>query len=69
MDLVHILCVLLALCLSCSDALRFHLPPNTKKCLKEEIHKDVLVTGEYEMSEAPGQKTTLLVRNVTGGLG
>lgn len=66
MDLVHVLCVLLALCLSFSDALRFHLPPSHKKCLKEEIHKDVLVTGEYEMSEAPGQKTTLLVTDSKG---
>ena len=61
MDYVHILCVLSALCLAFSEALRLHLPPTHKKCLKEEIHKDVLVTGEYELSEAPGQKTVLLV--------
>ena len=27
-----------------------------RKCLKEEIHKDVLVTGEYDVTEVPGQK-------------
>jgi len=40
----------------------FHLSPNQKKCLKEEIHKDVLVTGEYELSDAPGQHANLKVR-------
>ncbi|KAM8921038.1 transmembrane emp24 domain-containing protein 10 isoform 1-T1 [Pelodytes ibericus] len=35
--------------------LSFPLPPNSRKCLREEIHKDVLVTGEYEVSEAHGQ--------------
>jgi hypothetical protein len=27
----------------------FNLEPNNRKCLKEEIHKGVLVTGEYEV--------------------
>ncbi|KAG9481691.1 transmembrane emp24 domain-containing protein 10 [Eleutherodactylus coqui] len=33
----------------------FQLPPNGRKCLREEIHKDVLVTGEYDVSEPHGQ--------------
>ena len=41
--------------------LSFMLPPNVKKCLQEEIHKDVLVTGDYKLSGAPGHKTLLLV--------
>ena len=49
----------ITICLSTVDALMFHLSPNQRKCLKEEIHKDVLVTGEYEMSDAPGQIATL----------
>ena len=44
-----------------SSGLIFHLPANQKKCLKEEIHKDVLVTGEYELTEAPGQTANLRV--------
>nr|Q90515.1 RecName: Full=Transmembrane emp24 domain-containing protein 10; AltName: Full=S31III125; AltName: Full=Transmembrane protein Tmp21; AltName: Full=p24 family protein delta-1; Short=p24delta1; Flags: Precursor [Takifugu rubripes]AAC59782.1 S31iii125 [Takifugu rubripes] len=32
-------------------SISFFLPVNTRKCLREEIHKDVLVTGEYEISE------------------
>ena len=43
------------------NALMFHLNPNSQKCLKEEIHKDVLVTGEYEVSEATNQKVDLTV--------
>jgi len=60
----------IALCLLvvivCVESLMFHLSPNQKKCLKEEIHKDVLVTGEYTLSEAPGQKTDLQVTDSKG---
>lgn len=44
----------------------FHLGANQRKCLKEEIHKDVLVTGEYELSDAPGQKANLRVIDSKG---
>lgn len=49
------------ICLSYVNSLMFMLSPNHKKCLREEIHKDVLVTGEYELSEAPGQTASLKV--------
>lgn len=42
-------------------SISFHLPVRTRKCLKEEIHKDVLVTGEYEISEQPNTKVNLKV--------
>ena len=42
-------------------ALQFHLPAGQQKCLKEEIHKDVLVTGEYLITEVPDQKASLKV--------
>jgi len=48
------------------NGLMFHLSPNQKKCLKEEIHKDVLVTGEYNLSDAPGHKTDLQVTDSKG---
>ena len=32
---------------------------NFRKCLKEEIHKDVLVTGEYDVTEVEGQKVNI----------
>ncbi|PIK57086.1 putative transmembrane emp24 domain-containing protein 10 [Apostichopus japonicus] len=48
------------------SALSFMLPQNTRKCLMEEIHKDVLVTGEYKLSPAPGHKTSLKVGDSKG---
>lgn len=42
-------------------SISFFLPVNTRKCLREEIHKDVLVTGDYEISEQPNAKTNLKV--------
>lgn len=66
MDVLHILCVILSICSVCIDGLMFHLPVNQRKCLKEEIHKDVLVTGEYEMSDGPGQRASLKVTDSKG---
>ena len=58
---IRCLVLTIAICLSAVDALMFHLSPNHRKCLKEEIHKDVLVTGDYELSDAPGQIASLKV--------
>ena len=44
-----------------AEGIMFHLQVNTQKCLREEIHKDVLVSGEYEVQEAPGQKVDIQV--------
>lgn len=60
MDTLHVFFVL-TLCLVSIECLMFNLGANQRKCLKEEIHKDVLVTGEYELSDAPGQKANLRV--------
>eukprot|EP00054_Salpingoeca_dolichothecata_P006979 m.40844 g.40844 ORF g.40844 m.40844 type:complete len:207 (+) comp16790_c0_seq1:39-659(+) len=32
-------------------AISFELAANTQKCLQEDVHKDVLVVGEYEISD------------------
>lgn len=42
-------------------SISFFLPVNSRKCLREEIHKDVLVTGEYDISEQANTKTNLKV--------
>lgn len=48
----------------------FHLPVNSRKCLREEIHKDLLVTGSYEITDQPagegGLRTHLKVRPAQG---
>ena len=43
------------------SALSFNIPPGQEKCLREEVHKDVLVTGEYKLSDAAHQRTHLTV--------
>lgn len=48
------------------EGIMFHLQPNTNKCLREEIHKDVLVSGEYEVQELPGQKVDIEVTDSKG---
>ena len=43
-------------------AISFHLPPNIRKCLREEVQKDDVVKGEFELSVAPQEiKTDLHV--------
>ena len=42
-------------------SLMWYLEPNQQKCLKEEVQANVLVTGEYEVSEAHGQKVDYVV--------
>ncbi|KHN82857.1 Transmembrane emp24 domain-containing protein 10 [Toxocara canis] len=49
-----------------SSALRFYVPANGKKCLKEEIHKNVVVTGEYELSEGTGYTSSVRVTDTRG---
>lgn len=44
-----------------SLAISFRLEPEVRKCVKEEVHKDVLVVGEYRLSEEDGQRTDLVV--------
>lgn len=35
----------------------FQLPGKASKCLREEIHRDTLVTGEYEVAAPPGSSS------------
>ena len=44
-------------------SISFHVFPDIKKCLREEVHKDVLVVGDYELFAAAGQVTDLTVSN------
>lgn len=48
-------------------SISFFLPVNSRKCLREEIHKDVLVTGEYEITEQASTKTNLKVSLMKDG--
>ncbi len=62
-----ILSVLLCLFyISSIQSIMFYLSPNVRKCLKEEIHKDILVKGDYELSNVAGQITKLEVTDSKG---
>jgi len=49
-----------------SVALRFHLEANSQKCLSDEIHENVFVSGEYEVSIAPSQNVDIQVVDTKG---
>ena len=53
--------VLLMVLISRGDGLMFNLEANSRKCLKEEIHKGVLVTGDYDISSHPGQVRKFMI--------
>ena len=44
------------------EAISFSLEPDSRKCLREEVHKDVLVVGEYELEQSHSQRTDVEVR-------
>lgn len=43
------------------ECIMWTLKPNTQKCLKEELQGNVPVIGEFEVSEAMGQKVDCIV--------
>ncbi|XP_059058242.1 transmembrane emp24 domain-containing protein bai [Achroia grisella] len=49
-----------------SEGIMWSLAPNTQKCLKEELHANVLVAGEYEVTEAAGQRIDYVIRDAKG---
>ncbi|XP_049917784.1 transmembrane emp24 domain-containing protein 10-like [Epinephelus moara] len=48
-------------------SITFYLPANSWKCLQDDIHKNVLVSGEYEVSEDPHTVTDLRITDSLGG--
>lgn len=47
-------------------AIRFYIQQNAKRCLKEELQKDVVVTGDYEVTDPAGQRIDLQVTDSKG---
>ena len=54
--------LLLGLLVQDTVCISFHLEPDSRKCIREEVHKDVLVVGEYDIEVVPSQKTSIEVR-------
>ena len=55
-----VLCVLAAL-LGLGLCVTFDLPATSKKCLQEDVHKDTLMIGEYDIPDSPEQRVDLEV--------
>ncbi|XP_063235575.1 transmembrane emp24 domain-containing protein bai [Bacillus rossius redtenbacheri] len=66
MDVYVLICVVVSFLATNIEGIMWKLEPNTQKCLKEELQSNVLVTGEFEVSEAPGQKVDYIVRDSKG---
>jgi hypothetical protein len=49
-----------------SYGLRFRLNSGDRQCLREEIHKNIVLTGEYELSEAMGSTASIHVTDTRG---
>ncbi len=47
------------------SSITFKVVPDVRKCLREEVHKDVLVVGDYQLSDVPGQRTDITVSIAT----
>ncbi|XP_075982515.1 transmembrane emp24 domain-containing protein bai isoform X2 [Anticarsia gemmatalis] len=60
---VHYLVLFLSVLWHGTDAIMWSLAPNTQKCLKEELHANVLVAGEYEVTEVAGQRVDYVIRD------
>jgi hypothetical protein len=64
MDFTALVVVVISVFVFNVDGIMWKLQPNVQKCLKEELQSDVLVTGDYEVQDAPGQKVDYVVCTV-----
>ena len=63
---VHYFILFMSLLCHGANAIMWILAPNTQKCLKEELHANVLVAGEYEVAEVAGQRIDYIIRDSKG---
>lgn len=47
--------------MSVANCLRWHMQPNSQKCLREELRENVLVKGVYEVLPVEGQQIDYVV--------
>jgi hypothetical protein len=64
MDFAAVVVMVISIFVVNVDGIMWKLQPNAHKCLKEELQSDVLVTGDYEVQDAPGQKVDYVVCTV-----
>uniref|UniRef100_A0AC34R070 GOLD domain-containing protein n=3 Tax=Panagrolaimus sp. JU765 TaxID=591449 RepID=A0AC34R070_9BILA len=66
MSLKRVAVFLLIFFVGSTLGLRFKLATGERQCLREEIHKNVVLTGEYEFSEAMGYTSSVHVTDTRG---
>lgn len=66
MDFTAVLLTAIAVLIVSVEGIMWNLLPNAHKCLKEELQSNVLVTGDYEVQDAPGQKVDYVVKDSKG---
>ncbi|XP_043488856.1 transmembrane emp24 domain-containing protein bai [Polistes fuscatus] len=66
MEILNIGIILLISIITNVNCINWYLEPNTHKCLKEDVQANVLVTGEYFVSEEFGQKVDYVIRDTKG---
>jgi hypothetical protein len=64
MSITTLVLTVIALLIVSVEGIMWKLQPNAQKCLKEELQSDVLVTGDFEVQDAPGQRVDYVVRTV-----
>ncbi|XP_014249941.1 transmembrane emp24 domain-containing protein bai [Cimex lectularius] len=60
------ICFCLLLSVFNVNSIMFYLPPNAQKCLRENLKKDDLVIGSYEVTMAPKQHVDYIVTDSKG---
>ncbi|XP_022172035.1 transmembrane emp24 domain-containing protein bai-like isoform X1 [Myzus persicae] len=49
--------------LSIGSCIRWHMQPNSRKCLREELRENILVKGVYEVTPVDNQQVDYVVRD------
>ena len=62
MEVLQTLLVVAACLVMTADSVMFYLEANARKCLAEEIRQNILVTGEFEVSEMAGQQVVTITK-------
>lgn len=66
LQLSFISLLLITLWIEETRSIRFDLQPNSRKCLKEEMRKNLLAVGEYEVSSLPGTNVDFQITDSKG---
>lgn len=60
------LVIIIALASEVCSAIRFDLPPHSRKCLKHEMYANQLAVGQYEVSSLPGTVVDVTITDSKG---